>query len=93
MIKLFVWKKSIFRDLFVWKISFFVNLFVWEMSFFGDLFVWIISVLLSLPLRFSALRISKKKLVLQLNIAQFLIAGVSREQLLTQNSKFLIHHW
>ena len=82
MIKLFVWKKSIFRDLFVWKISFFANLFV-----------WIISVLLSLPLRFSALRISKKKLVLQLNIAQFLIAGVSREQLLTQNSKFLIHHW
>ena len=31
MIKLFVWKKSLFRDLFVWK-----------MSFFGDLFVWII---------------------------------------------------
>ena len=40
--KLFVWKKSIFRDLFVWKISFFANLFVWKMSFFGDLFVWII---------------------------------------------------
>ena len=42
LIKLFVWKKSIFRDLFVWKISFFANLFVWKMSFFGDLFVWII---------------------------------------------------
>lgn len=82
MIKLFVWKKSIFRDLFVWIIS-----------FFADLFVWIISISLSLPLKFSALRISKKKLVLQLNIAQFLIAGVRREQLLTQNSKFLIHHW
>ena len=82
MIKLFVWKKSISRDLFVWIIS-----------FFADLFVWIISISLSLPLKFSILRISKKELVLQLNIAQFLIAGVSREQLLTQDSKILIHHW
>ena len=51
MIKLFVWKKSIFRDLFVWKIS----------------------NLLSLLLKFSTLRISKKKLVLQLNIIQFIM--------------------
>lgn len=53
MIKLFVWKKSIFRDLFVWIIS-----------FFADLFVWKISNSLSLPLKFSALRISKKKVSL-----------------------------
>lgn len=50
MIKLFVWKKSIFR-----------NLFVWKMSNFADLFVWKKSILLSLLLKFSTLRISKKK--------------------------------
>ena len=52
--KLFVWKKSIFRDLFVWKISFFANLFVWKMS-----------IPLSLSLKFSTLRISKKNNVIQ----------------------------
>ena len=62
LIKLFVWKKSIFRDLFVWIIS-----------IFADLFVWKISISLSLLLKFSALRISKKKLVLQLNIVQFIM--------------------
>ena len=68
MIKLFVWKKSIFRNLFVWKISFFANLFVWKMSNFADLFVWKKSILLSLLLKFSTLRISKKNNVIQTSI-------------------------